>query len=230
MACPTGKVEHPTREAALDAQKRLVYDNHLRGRSHLSAGLSRLPVPAFVGAWHVGHEPQTPTCYHFDVVSALDDILTANALVPAPPVCFSQQTKRHLPSRIMALTFDVEERTSMSWFTWNGGWDFSCAPHPGVFLNYAVAERRAEGLIRVSVPASIVRLRWSDYLTRNRTTRRRRSYFTEKGNPALWLATDAPVPLSTVRAVEVWYRGAWVNVVDIVDSGAVDDLEATLGS
>lgn len=33
-----------------------------------------------------------------------------------------------------------------------------------------------------------------------------------RGNPAQWLATDTPVPVSMFRALEVWYDNTWVNV------------------
>lgn len=223
MACLSGKIEHSTREAAGEAMKRLIYDNHVRGRDALSAGLNVYPCEG-CGAWHFGHLPQTPSAYHYDLFERLDEIEAAGALVPPKPVRLSKLEKRRLTGHLLTSFLGVEEVSAMMWFTWDGAWDFSCAPHPGVFLDYSPIHRQQEGLMRVVVPAFVVKLRWFDYVERNKLTRKRRAHFTAKGNPAQWLATDAAVPLSTFRSIEVWHRSAWTPVSDV----DADDFERWL--
>lgn len=223
MSCQSGKVEYPTREAALNAQKKLVFDNRVRGRDDRSAGLNVYPCDLCT-AWHIGHLPQTPSCYHYDLFATIDDLLAAEALIPSKPMRASKRAKRHYTGHLLASIIELEEIASMMWFTWDNSWDFSRAPHPGVFLNCLPAERRHEGMLRVVVPAFAAKLRWSDYIQRNRTSRRRRDYLAARGNPAQWLATDRPVPLSAFRALEVWYRDAWVSVDDVTE----EDLKVWL--
>lgn len=103
-----------------------------------------------------------------------------------------------------------------------GRWDFTCVPHPGVFLLDAAAARIPNGVLRVVVPAFVAKLRWSDYIERNNTPRSHRNYLAGRGNPAQWLATDAPVPVSDFHALEIWYHGAWVSV----DRLTGDELDA----
>lgn len=213
MACRSGKIEHATRAAADEAMKRVVYDNHVRGRDALSAGLNVYPCDG-CGAWHFGHLPQTPSAYHYDLVEVLDEIVSADALVPPKPIKLSKHAKRQTAGGLLASLLGIEEMSSMTWFTWDGAWDFSCAPHPGVFLNLS-PDQRHKGVMRLAVPAFAAKLRWQDYVERNKLTRKRRAHFTTKGNPAQWLATDAAVPLSTFRSIEVWHRGAWTPVSDV---------------
>jgi hypothetical protein len=58
MARGCDRIEHPTRDAALDAPKRLVYDTHVKGRDDLSAGLKVYASPNSDNLWHVGHSSQ----------------------------------------------------------------------------------------------------------------------------------------------------------------------------
>ena len=227
-ACRCDKVEHPTREAAEDAQKQLVYDNHVRGRDAESAGLNVYPCPDDPSVWHVGHSSlRTPTAYHYDLVSAFEDIEAANALRPAKPhILPTHLRRRHSGARLLLLN-SVEERDPMTWSSWNANWDFRGIPHPGVFVPRSVDEsasvRIQLGIIRLGVPASVVELRWLNYLQRNKTTRVMRNAVAELGNPAHWLATDRPVRCP-FRSFDVWYRDRWVEI------GALDDdFDAWLG-
>jgi hypothetical protein len=88
-------------------------------------------------------------------------------------------------------------------------------PRPGKDKPFAALLR--EGVVRITAPASVARLRWSDYLERNRTATFVRTVTATLGNRADWLATDAPVPFSAFRSLDVWYRGAWVGVGDVTD-------------
>lgn len=224
MACRSGKQGYSTRDAAIDAQKRLVYDNYVHGRDHLSARLNVYPCDV-CHAWHIGRSSlETPSCYHYNIVATLDGILEADALKPPPPQRMELRRKRQLPRDLLLELLDIEEQVGMMWFTWDGAWDFSRAPHPGTFLNYPVAECRHLGIMRIAVPAFVAKLRWSDYVQRNKTTRHRREHYTSKGNPAQWLATDAAVPCAAFRSIDVWYRGRWVAVDDVSD----DDFDAWL--
>ena len=82
MSCPSAKIEHPTRDDALEAQKRLVWSNRSRGTDEKSAGLNVYPCE-HCGAWHVGHSRrQTPLVYHYDHFVAHHGILYFDALVP----------------------------------------------------------------------------------------------------------------------------------------------------
>ena len=221
MACSTGKVEHPTRDAAEAAQKKLVYDNHVKGEDAKSAGLNVYPCPD-CGAWHVGHSSlQTPTAYHYGLATELDAILGADALVPDRPRRLPPSLRRKYTGRLLALYLALEERDPMVWFSWNAAWDFRGIPHPGVFVprtrDEPASVRMHEGIVRIGVPASVVKLRWSDYLQRNKTTRVMRNAVAELGNPADWLATDTAVPPAAFRSIDVWHRGAWVAVGDVTD-------------
>lgn len=97
------------------------------------------------------------------------------------------------------------------------------------FLNYPVSECRHLGILRIEVPAYVAKLRWSDYVERNRLTRRRRAYFTSKGNPANWLATDQRVPFNLVRGLAVWHRDAWIDASEI-DANDYDRCLAELNA
>jgi hypothetical protein len=77
-------------------------------------------------------------------------------------------------------------------------------------------EVRFGGLLRFKVPASCAKLRWADYLARNKTPKFLRKDYV-RGNPAEWTATDEPVSLKHVRAVEVYYR-AWQPIDDVDDT------------
>ena len=203
MACPTGKVPHATREAALEHQKKLVYKNYLAGEAHRSKGLNVYPCPQ-CAAWHVGHTegPKMPLVYHYTIGKYLDNILATNVLRP-------RNSKR--------LSVAINEPNPLLWFSWNPKWEHSCIkdPRPRGFRKLpptgrAITELAGQGLIRFGAPASVAKLRWNDYLQRNTTPTVQREYMAQRGHPPDWLATDQAVSLQDCKAFEVWYRGEWV--------------------
>ena len=203
MACPTGKVPHATREAALEHQKKLVYKNHLAGQTERSKGLNVYPCPQ-CAAWHVGHSegPKMPLVYHYTVARYLDRILEAGELRPRN-------------SREVSMA--INEPNPLLWFSWNPDWEHSCIKDPRPAqrrgtppTGRAITELWGQGLLRFGAPATVAKLRWNDYLTLNTTPIVQREMMAQRGNPVDWLATDAPVPLSTCKAYEVWMHGRWV--------------------
>ena len=215
MACRSGKIEHPTRDAALTHVRELEYKNSLRGRDAESVGLAAYPCRE-CGHWHVGHR-HIPTVWHYDTTAVLDAMTDTVALTPPKPLRFSTRAKRHYGGPMLALLLQGEEHVSMVWFTCNETWDFSEMPHPGVFFHRSVAERPGEGVVRIGVPASVVTLRWRDYVQRNGAWRAKAKAIAAMDQTD-WLATDQPVPFSLVRSIDVWYRGAWVAVGDVTDA------------
>jgi hypothetical protein len=206
-----------TRDDALAAMKQLVFDNHVRGRDARSAGLNVYPCDPCDG-WHIGHSSlQTPTIYHYDVMSAFDAIEAAGALRPPKPTRIPTHKRRAYTGAQLARHLETEERAPMLWFSWNAAWTFLNVPHPGTFVGQAIAARMGEGLMRFAVPAWVAKLRWSDYLRRNDTPRWMRAIMADEGNAAEWLATDQPVPLDDVRSIEAWYRGRWINAAELPD-------------
>lgn len=213
MKCPTtGKESHATREAAQDHQSRLVYRNYLDGESERSKGLNVYPCQA-CEAWHVGHTntPKMPLVYHYTVQRYLDRILASGALKPP--------TSRAARARSAAFN----EPNPLLWFSWNSVWEYSVLKDPRPRdkqippTGRAITELWGEGLIRFSAPASVAKLRWNDYLARNDTPGVQRKLMSQWGNPADWLATDQPVPLTSCRAIEVWYNGCWVDCASVSD-------------
>lgn len=215
MACRCGKVNHPTRAAALEAQKRLVYDNHRKGRDEMSARLNVYPCPAGA-AWHVGRAELPPNVYHYTVTSAFEAIADAGVIAPASPRRLSKRARRTHTGYLLALCLSIEEPKPLVWFSWSASWDprSGAVPHPGDFVPRPAAKRLDEGIVRIAAPAYVAKLRWSDYVTLNRITRGTRQSVTSLGNPADWLATDRPVPLTVFRSIEVWSGDAWVEVAD----------------
>lgn len=210
MACRSGKQEHATREDALAAQKHLVWLNHVRGHDEKSAGLNVYPCDG-CGSWHFGHSTsQAPLVYHYAYVEALDAI-AEGALRPPPPTRFSTHARRLHTGKTLALICSIEERTPLLWFTWCGTWDPRSAvlPHPGRFYAKPSARHIDEGIIRVSSPAWVAKLRWPDYVKANKSTAGLQRAFTASGNPAHWLATDQPVSSGTIRSLEMWCGDAW---------------------
>jgi len=69
-------------------------------------------------------------------------------------------------------------------------WDFCGIPHPGVFVARPADEtasmRMHEGILRIGVASSLVKLRWTDYLQRNHTASVMRNAVAKLGNPAHW--------------------------------------------
>ena len=210
MACPTGKVQHSSREAAEAHQKRLVWKNHVCGQDERSKGLNVYPCPlATCGAWHVGHShgERMPLVYHYTTMDRLDDILAVDELRP--------RNGRRLGRAI-------NEPNPLLWFSWNQVWEHSVIKDPrkrrrNPPTGRAITELHGEGLIRFSAPASVAKKRWNDYLLLNETPYVQREFMAQRGNPVDWLATDQPVPLDACRGLEVWYRGAWVDGADVSD-------------
>lgn len=81
------KIQHATREDALEHQKQLVFRNQLAGRPDRSDGLHVYPCPD-CGALHVGHVERLPLVWHYTTCSVLDAILESGALVPSRPRAF----------------------------------------------------------------------------------------------------------------------------------------------
>lgn len=206
--CPFGKIQHATREAALEHQKRLVWKNHLAGQAEKSKGLNVYPCPS-CSDWHVGHSTDgtMPLVYHYTVGMYLDRI--QRALRPRSP---------------KAPSAAINEPKPLLWFSWNAVWEQSVTkdPRPPSLrvsppTGRAVTECAADGLIRFGAPASVAKLRWNDYLALNYTPSVVRESMAQRGNPVEWLATDQPVLLTECRAFEVYYQGRWVNGATVSD-------------
>jgi len=216
ITCRSGKVSHPSREAALAHQKALIFKNNLEGVPERSKGLNVYPCPECAD-WHVGHKPdETPLVYHYTTGYHLDLILKAKKLRP-----------RNAKKESRA----INEPKPLLWFSWNAIWELSVLkdPRPSwarsvVPTGRAITELCNGGLVRFSAPAFVAKLRWYDYLVRNKTPKLQQEMMTQIGNPIEWLATDRPVPLSECRAVEVWYHGQWVDRLSVSD----EEFEAYL--
>lgn len=211
MACPvTGKQQHATREAAEAHQKQLVWTNHAKGQDERSKGLNVYPCPyTCCGAWHVGHSegPKMPLVYHYTTMDRLEDILAADEL-------------RVLDNK--AIRIAINEPNPLLWFSWNQTWEHSVIKDPrrkrrNPPTGRAITELHGGGLIRFAAPASVAKKRWNDYLVLNKTPYVQREFMAQRGNPVDWLATNEPVSLDKCRGIEVWYRGAWVDVNDVSD-------------
>jgi len=89
QTCPRfpTKIQHRTREDALEHQKRLVFLDASIGQSDKSRGLHVYPCP-HCGAWHVGHDERLPLVWHYTHCAALDAILESGALKPSNPRAF----------------------------------------------------------------------------------------------------------------------------------------------
>ena len=87
--CPRfpSKIQHRTREDALEHQKRLVFADASVGHPDKSQGLHVYPCP-YCGAWHVGHDERLPLVWHYTTCSVLDAILDSGALEPSKPRAF----------------------------------------------------------------------------------------------------------------------------------------------
>jgi len=90
--CPRfpSKIQHPTREEALDHQKRLVFKDVSTGRADRAKGLHVYPCEA-CGCWHVGHVESLPLVWHYTTCSELDAILETGALEPSNPRAFIRE-------------------------------------------------------------------------------------------------------------------------------------------
>lgn len=222
MECGT-KIRHATRDEALEHVKRLVWNNHVRSRADRSAGLGVYPCE-HCGAWHVGHEKTAPLVWHYTMVAYLDDILKAGCLKPAKARrLFRGRDLRRVRADVRAELEDLREPEPLLWFSRNPDWEYSVIK---VRLGDATDRRRfmrsfnevyGGGLLRFGAPASVAKLRWSDYLARNTTSMRVRDSMAKIGNPTEWLATDDVVSLDIVRTIQVYYRGAWTPVSEVSD-------------
>ena len=216
---PCIKIPHPTREAAEEHLKRLVWQNACDEHPERSAGLESYSCRA-CQAWHVGHQRQQrgPLVWHYTVANRIDRITQAGTLSPR---------------KVM------DERCPMLWFSWNQEWEHSVLKHwttadgriatpgewpilrSGVLIGRALSEITGDGLIRFGAPAYVAKLRWNDYLDRNKIPTAERDMMAQRGNPVDWLATDKPVSLDECRAIEVYYRGQWVDAGEI----SADDFD-----
>jgi hypothetical protein len=215
MACRTGKIEHQTSDQAFAHVRDLEYKNACAGNDLLSIGLGAYPC-RWCKHWHVGRR-DIPTCYHYDTCAVLDTMTDDIALTPDKPRSMPGSVRRQNSGAMLAIYQLAEEREPLTWFTWSADWDRRGAPHLGTFTSRPAEQRSAEGLIRIGVPASVVSLRWSDYLARNNTPGKLRHILASYGDPSNWLATDQPVPSRLVRSIEAWYRGAWIDANEAPD-------------
>jgi hypothetical protein len=89
QTCPRfpSKIQHRTREDALEHQKRLVFADASVGHPDQSQGLHVYPCPR-CSAWYVGHVERLPRVWHYTTCSALDAILDSGALEPSNPRAF----------------------------------------------------------------------------------------------------------------------------------------------
>ena len=255
--CPRfpAKIQHPTREDALEHQKRLVFKDVSTGHAERAKGLHAYPCEA-CGAWHVGHVESLPLVWHYTTCSVLDAILESGVLQPSSPRAFIQEDdleedelqdflegslgiaaiplsrsfqnryRRGYPKwvnvpvpnsrRHVKISRDMIEREQLLWFSRNTFWEHSIDDPDRQSL-----EEGGEGLLRFGVPASVAKLRWSDYVARNHTHPALQRMIAVRADPTEWLATDEPVPLDRVRRTDVYFYGAWVPI-DQVDDDAFE--------
>lgn len=214
MPCSSGKIEHPTRDAALGHVRDLEYKNSLHGNDDLSVGLQAYPCRE-CRQWHVGRR-HVPTVWHYDTVAVLDAMTDTFVLTPEKTRRLPTHLRRQNSGPRLVRLLHLEEHASMVWFTWNEAWDFSGAPHPGVFVSRSVAKRPGEGVVRIGVPASVITLRWHDYVQRNGVPRAMAKAIAQIDRTE-WLATEQAVPSRLVRSLEVWYRDRWVDAATLDD-------------
>jgi hypothetical protein len=220
MSCT--KIHHPTRDEALEHVKRLIFKNHVEHNDAASAGLEPYPCE-HCGTWHVGHAATAPLVWHYTVKRYLDAILESDELRPGAPRIATREELRHLPQEYRVRLKKCDEPEPLLWFSRNEDWEHSVIKtrHP---WGRARNEQRGGGLIRFGVPAAYAKLRWTDYLALNPTPDSLKRIMTSRGNPAEWLATNEPVSLDKVRAIEVFYEGDWISVDEIDD----EDFDAYL--
>jgi len=87
--CPRfpSKIQHQTREDALEHQKQLVFRDASTGHPEKSRGLNVFPCEA-CGFWHVGHAESLPLVWHYTSCESLDAIMESGALEPGNPRAF----------------------------------------------------------------------------------------------------------------------------------------------
>ena len=86
--CPAfpDKIQHETREEALEHLKKLVFRNASTGQSAESRGLHVYACDA-CGSWHVGHAPKT-LVWHYAPATLLDTVLETDRLPVPPPMAY----------------------------------------------------------------------------------------------------------------------------------------------
>ncbi|HEY6211459.1 MAG TPA: hypothetical protein VIW45_04200 [Vicinamibacterales bacterium] len=87
--CPRfpAKIQHRTREEALEHQKQLVFRDASTGHPEKSHGLNVFPCE-HCGSWHVGHAESLPLVWHYTSCESLDAIIESGALEPGNPRAF----------------------------------------------------------------------------------------------------------------------------------------------
>jgi hypothetical protein len=209
------KIQHATRDDALEHIKRLLWQNDVRGQQDRSAGLQPYPCDE-CGAWHVGHRADSPLVYHYTTMPYLDPILESDELRPAKPRFVPRKVLRQVPQDARVHLQQLSEQAPLLWFSRNKEWEYSVDKRMNKTIGRAQTEVLDGGLLRFAVPASFAKLRWYDYIVRNKVSTSVRRMMTQRGDPNDWLATDEPVPLKYVRAIEV-YMYRWLPVADVDD-------------
>jgi hypothetical protein len=222
------KISHATRDEAILHLKNLVWTNEARGNSHRSARLDVYPCDR-CDSWHVGHQPSVPLVWHYTIGTMLDSIVASGELRPRRPRKLTAKRLRHMsPAARKRARRIWSEQEPLRWFSRCKNWEpsvmkiapsrpFPPNPPPGRFWD----ELHGGGLVRFGVFASVATLRWGDFLKRNPMPIGIRDALTRRGDPREWLATDQAVPLDQCRALEVYYRGAWVAAEDL-ENGTFD--------
>ena len=226
MECGT-KRPFATREDAEAQMKQVIWMNHVRGQDERSVGLNAYPCSQ-CSHWHYGHAPSVPLVYHYTTAEHLDAIIDSGCLKPARPKLITRQERRKLfSSRLTPIERNhmrrcIEEPVPLLWFSRNQDWEYSSGDSHG----RAKAEINGGGLLRFGVSASVAKLRWSDYLTRNQIPSDLRDCIARYGDPCEWLATDEAVQLplgnaprwNVVRTVEVYCDERWQFLDDAADA------------
>jgi hypothetical protein len=214
-SCDT-KQRHATREEALAHVKSLLWRNVVAGTPDRSAGLAPYPCERHA-CWHVGHQESMPLVWHYTVGAYLERILKTDAL--RVPRTWDRRRHHGLGGRARAQRIEPKP---LLWFTRNSEWEYSVRKlrldrYGDRSMFRSMQEVLGEGLCRFGVSAAYAKLRWSDYLVWNRIPPAQRDIMARYGNPTEWLATDEDVPLDVVRAIEVYYAGAWTAAADVSD-------------
>jgi hypothetical protein len=245
------KIQHATRDEALEHQKQLVFKNASSGDSERSRGLNVFPCDD-CGFWHVGHAETLPLVWHYTSCAQLDKIMESDRLEPGNPRAFLSEDwmddkddiedylegslsivaipltrsfqKRYsrgyprwveVPLRNskghVTVSRDMIERDRLLWFTRNEFWEHSIDDPDRETL-----ETADKGFLRFGVPSSVAKLRWQDYLDRNKAIAALMgTHFGARADPTQWLATDEAVPLERVKRTEVYFGGAWVSILEL---------------
>jgi hypothetical protein len=224
----TGKTSHATRDDAEAALKRVVWMNQSRGESDRSAGLNVYPCEGCNG-WHFGHQRSIAIVWHYTTGKLAERILASGELRPRRPQKLTAKHLRRMSPAERKRTHDKwNEQEPLLWFSRRKDWEpsvikftpskpFPQAPPVGRCWD----EVNGDGLFRFGTFASVATLRWGDFLRRNPMRSDLQDAMTRRGDPTEWLATDRSIPLDQCRPLEMYYRGAWVPVLDL-DAGEID--------